>query len=66
MKLVGSDIIIQAGGGVWGHPDGGEAGARALRQAIDVAMMNENLLDYAKNHAELQKAIDTWGVATFK
>ena len=66
MKLVGSDIIIQAGGGVWGHPDGGESGARALRQAIDVAMRNENLQDYAKNHHELQKAIDTWGVATFK
>jgi ribulose-bisphosphate carboxylase large chain len=66
MKLVGSDIIIQAGGGVWGHPDGGEAGARALRQAIDVAMRNESLQDYAKNHQELQRAIDTWGVATFK
>lgn len=66
VKLVGSDIIIQAGGGVWGHPDGGEAGARALRQAIDVAMTNENLQDYAKSHPELQKAIDTWGVATFK
>ncbi len=66
MKIVGSDIIIQAGGGVWGHPDGGQAGARALRQAIDVAMRNENLQDYARNHPELQRAIDTWGVATFK
>ena len=37
IKLVGTDIIIQAGGGVWGHPDGGRAGAAALRQAIDVA-----------------------------
>jgi ribulose-bisphosphate carboxylase large chain len=66
MKLVGSDIIVQAGGGVWGHPDGGEAGARALRQAIDVALSGENLQDYARGHRELQRAIDTWGVATFK
>ena len=66
MKIVGSDIIVQAGGGVWGHPDGGEAGACALRQAIDAAIRKEDLHDYARNHRELQRAIDTWGVATFK
>jgi ribulose-bisphosphate carboxylase large chain len=66
LKLVGWDVIVQAGGGVWGHPDGGEAGARALRQAIDVAMSGENLQDYAQGHKELQRAIDTWGLATFK
>jgi len=66
MKLVGSDIVVQAGGGVWGHPDGGEAGARALRQAIDVGLSGESLQDYARGHKELQRAIDTWGVATFK
>jgi ribulose-bisphosphate carboxylase large chain len=66
IKLVGTDIIIQAGGGVWGHPDGGKAGAAALRQAIDVAMSGGSLEDYARGHRELQRAIDTWGVATFK
>lgn len=66
LKLVGSDIVVQAGGGVWGHPDGGRAGAAALRQAIDVALEGGNLEDYAHNHKELQRAIDTWGVATFK
>ncbi|MGA3404690.1 MAG: type III ribulose-bisphosphate carboxylase [Candidatus Bathyarchaeia archaeon] len=66
MKLVGADIIIQAGGGVWGHPDGGKAGAAALRQAIDVAMTGNTLEEYARDHKELQRAIDTWGVATFK
>jgi len=64
--LVGADIIIQAGGGVWGHPDGGKAGAAALRQAIDVAMTGNTLEEYARDHKELQRAIDTWGVATFK
>jgi len=66
MKIVGSDVIIQAGGGVWGHPDGGEAGARALRQAIEVGMDGGSLQDYARDHGELQRAIETWGVATFK
>jgi len=66
IKLVGSDIIVQAGGGVWGHPDGGEAGARALRQAVDVAISGGSLRDFARTHKELRRAIDTWGVATFK
>lgn len=66
LKLVGSNIIIQAGGGIWGHPDGGKAGATALRQAIDVALEGGNLEEYARNHKELQRALDTWGLATFK
>ena len=66
LKLVGTDIIVQAGGGIWGHPDGGTAGAAALRQAIDVALQGGSLEDYARDHKELQRAIDTWGLATFK
>ena len=66
LKLVGTDVIVQAGGGVWGHPDGGRAGASALRQAIDVALKGGSLEDYAREHKELQRAIETWGVATFK
>jgi len=66
LKLVGFNIIIQAGGGIWGHPDGGKAGATALRQAIDVALEGGNLEEYARNHKELQRALDTWGLATFK
>lgn len=66
MKLVGSNIIIQAGGGIWGHPDGGRAGARALRQAIEVSMTGGSLEEYAHSHKELRRALETWGVATFK
>jgi ribulose-bisphosphate carboxylase large chain len=65
-RLVGTDIIIQAGGGVWGHPDGGRAGAAALRQAIEIGMTGGDLEAYARDHKELQRAIETWGVATFK
>jgi ribulose 1,5-bisphosphate carboxylase large subunit-like protein len=45
---------------------GGEAGARPLRQAIYVAKSGENLQEYVPGHKELQRAIDTWGPATFK
>jgi ribulose-bisphosphate carboxylase large chain len=31
----GIDCIVQAGGGVHGHPDGSEAGARAMIQAAE-------------------------------
>jgi len=66
LKMVGSDIIVQAGGGVWGHPDGGRAGAAALRQAIEIGLSGGSLEDYGRDHKELRRAIDTWGVATFK
>jgi len=38
MKNFGHDIIIQAGGGIHGHPDGSVLGATALRQAVDAVM----------------------------
>jgi len=66
IKIVGADVIIQAGGGVWGHPDGGRAGAIALRQAIDVGLSGQDLKDYARGHRELQRALETWSVRTFK
>ena len=66
ISAVGPDIIIQAGGGVWGHPDGGRAGASALRQAIDATLAGESLEDAARQHWELRRAIETWGVATYK
>lgn len=31
----GTDVVINAGGGIHGHPDGAAAGALAFRQAID-------------------------------
>ncbi len=58
IKLFGKDVIIQAGGGVHGHPDGSQAGARALREAIDLALKGESLENGGK---ELQRALEKWG-----
>ena len=35
---VGIDVVLAAGGGVHGHPDGSFAGAKSMRQAIQLAL----------------------------
>jgi len=61
VRLLGKDIIIQAGGGVHGNPLGTRAGATAMRQAIDATLEDKNLWDYAKTHRELLAALKKWG-----
>ncbi|MEM4389138.1 MAG: type III ribulose-bisphosphate carboxylase [Candidatus Micrarchaeia archaeon] len=61
MAMFGNDVIIQAGGGVHGHPDGTRAGAMALRQAIEAFMAGESLEEKAKGHPELARALAKWG-----
>ncbi|MBR9703895.1 type III ribulose-bisphosphate carboxylase, partial [Candidatus Pacearchaeota archaeon] len=60
MKHLGNDIVIQAGGGCHAHKLGTSAGARALRQAINATTEGISLKKYAKNHSELQVALDQW------
>lgn len=55
IDALGTDIILAAGGGVHGHPDGSEAGARSMRQAIDAAIKGIDLMEYAKTHKELMR-----------
>jgi len=55
------DIGIQAGGGTQGHPDGIEAGARALMQSVEAYKEGMTLEDYAKTHKELARALEKWG-----
>lgn len=61
IKDFGLDVVVNAGGGIHGHPMGTVAGGKAFRQAIDAVMAEQSLRDYAANHQELQVAIDTWG-----
>ncbi|MBT3397362.1 type III ribulose-bisphosphate carboxylase [archaeon] len=65
MKNFGKDIIIQAGGGIHGHPKGTKTGATALRQAVDATMKGETLHEYGKTHEELMEAMDSWGTVRF-
>ncbi|WP_460024677.1 type III ribulose-bisphosphate carboxylase [Infirmifilum sp. SLHALR2] len=61
ISKMGTDIVIQVGGGVVGHPDGPRAGAAAARQAIDAALQGISLEDYARSHRELARALEKWG-----
>ncbi len=60
IKHLGKDLVIQAGGGIHGHPDGTKAGAKAMRQAVDAVMKKISLEKYAKSHDELKDALDFW------
>ncbi len=60
MAFMGKDVVIQAGGGIHGHPDGTVNGAKAMRQAVDASMKGFSLKKYAENHEELRKALEKW------
>ncbi len=60
MKHLGKDLVLQAGGGIHGHPSGTRAGAAAMRQAVDAVMKNKTLKEYAKDHTELREALEFW------
>lgn len=60
IKHLGKNLIIQAGGGVHGHPSGTVAGAKAMRQAVDAVMKKIPLEKYAKSHDELKGALKFW------
>jgi len=61
INFMGVDVVLQAGGGVHGHPDGTIAGAKAMRQAVDAVIKKIPLKEYAKTHEELRKALERWG-----
>jgi ribulose-bisphosphate carboxylase large chain len=61
IQAFGNDIVIQAGGGIHGHPDGTAAGAQAMRQAVDAVMKQISLEKYASDHIELARALQKWG-----
>ncbi|MCD6477136.1 MAG: type III ribulose-bisphosphate carboxylase [Candidatus Aenigmarchaeota archaeon] len=61
VNILGNDLLINFGGGLWGHPMGAEAGAKAISQAVNATIKNISLKDYTKTHKELRVAIDKWG-----
>ncbi len=62
MKFMGKDIVLQAGGGIHGHPFGTEAGARAMRQSVEAVLKKKTLKEYARTHVELEEALRKWGM----
>ncbi|RKP57006.1 2,3-diketo-5-methylthiopentyl-1-phosphate enolase [Cohnella endophytica] len=60
----GPEVVVNAGGGVHGHPGGPAAGGRAFRQAVDAVKTGSSLVQYAERHKELKQAIELWGIRT--
>lgn len=61
IEAFGSDLVLQAGGGIHGHPDGTIAGAKAMQQAVEAVMKKIPLEEYALEHSELARALEKWG-----
>lgn len=62
INLLGNDTILMAGGGIYGHPMGAQAGAKALLQAIQAIMEGVAVSEAAKNYQELDVALKFWSV----
>jgi len=61
MRDFGRDLVVGAGGGIHGHPQGPVAGGRAFHQAIEAAMKGQPAAEAAKVHPELREALALWG-----
>lgn len=64
LRDFGREVVVNAGGGIFGHPQGPAAGGRAFRQAIEAAQAGIPLREAAASGrmAELAGAIELWGV----
>ncbi len=56
-------LVINAGGGIFGHPDGPVQGTKAFRAAIDASVKGISLEEAAATSEPLKRAIDQWGTA---
>ncbi|PEA52719.1 2,3-diketo-5-methylthiopentyl-1-phosphate enolase [Bacillus pseudomycoides] len=55
----GAECVINAGGGIHGHPSGAQGGGKAFRAAIDAALTNTPL--HKSEDSYLQAALRLWG-----
>ncbi|KAB1188970.1 MULTISPECIES: type III ribulose-bisphosphate carboxylase [Haloferax] len=64
LDATGTNVCVQLGGGIHGHPDGTRAGAVALRAAIDAYVDGRPISEAAEETPELAVALDKWGTET--
>ena len=64
LDATGTNVCVQAGGGIHGHPDGTHEGAKALRAAVDAYAEDRTLVSKAEESPALRTAIDEWGTET--
>ncbi|MCK9918283.1 RuBisCO large subunit C-terminal-like domain-containing protein, partial [Microbacteriaceae bacterium K1510] len=59
----GTEQVVNAGGGIHGHPGGATAGAQAFVEAIDAVVAGRTLEEAAKDSEPLAAALAKWGGA---
>ncbi|WP_337103423.1 2,3-diketo-5-methylthiopentyl-1-phosphate enolase [Paenibacillus sp. YIM B09110] len=64
LKDFGTDVVVNAGGGIHGHPMGTAAGGQAFRMAITATLNGVPLREAAleQGNEPLRAAIDAWGI----
>lgn len=60
-KDFGENFIVNAGGGIHGHPQGTTAGGKAFQDAIQASLLGHSLEEAAKLSPELHSALIKWG-----
>lgn len=58
-----SDVLVLAGGGIHGHPDGAAAGVESMRAAWASAERGESVHDALDESAALRRAVELFGPA---
>lgn len=61
VKNFGTELMMNVGGAIQGHPMGTEAGARAMRQAFECVQFGEDIYKFMQDKPELKAAIEKWG-----
>ncbi|MFS0654370.1 2,3-diketo-5-methylthiopentyl-1-phosphate enolase [Bacillus sp. 179-C3.3 HS] len=61
IKDFGIDHVINAGGGIHGHPRGAIGGGKAFRSIIDAVINDIPVEQQASSCSDLQAALDLWG-----
>ena len=60
----GKDVVINAGGGIHGHPNGAQGGGKAFRTAIDATLQNKPL--HEVDDINLHSALQIWGNPSYE
>lgn len=61
IKDFGFDHVINAGGGIHGHPRGAIGGGRAFRSMMDAVLHDVPVEEKASSCPDLKAALDLWG-----
>ncbi|OJE41369.1 2,3-diketo-5-methylthiopentyl-1-phosphate enolase [Bacillus proteolyticus] len=59
LRDFGKDVVINAGGGIHGHPNGAQGGGKAFRTAIDATLQSKPL--HEVDEINLHSALQIWG-----